>query len=62
MMQDEPKACLCLRCVDRFGCDYALSMWAARARFRLRIPEDVYANVESITIVCTRFREERDES
>jgi len=53
------KVCLCLRCLYRFTCDYALSMWAAKARFDKTFSLD---RVSSITIKCTRFKENEGNS
>lgn len=49
----EKKDCLCLKCGERFKCDFALSMWAAKARMiRAAI------KVSAITIKCSLFWDE----
>lgn len=64
----EKKECLCLQCGLRFACDYALSVWAARARFaRPHLYEDKHgqvlmdievSRVSSITTECSKFEEQ----
>jgi len=42
--------CLCLKCYRRFSCDFALSVWAAKARMM-----DMEKHVSMITIECNDF-------
>jgi len=42
--------CLCLKCKKRFVCDFALSVWAAKARAL-----DHGLDVEFITTQCNDF-------
>lgn len=46
-VSEEEPTCECLKCPERFGCDFVLSAWAAKARMR-----DFGIKVSFITIEC----------